>query len=103
MKNMKVQNWPVIKKGKLMKQRKELTQAEVNLVLVFMQEISRNVQEWTVGAKDLNRRIYTQVDKADPRTTPLFKDMNKLRNKIRRVKEANKRVSTIIHKLKTQR
>lgn len=100
---MDTQKQTRVKKVKQPKQRKELTQAEANLVLEIFRDVSHNIQEWQHQARSLNKEIYNKVDKADPSTTPLFKDMNRLRNKIRHIKEANKKVSSIIHKLKTQR
>lgn len=91
------------RKQKQPKIRHQLSQAELNILLKILSPASSNLQESIHYLKTAEKIAYQQADKDTEEGCAYFKILNKIRDTLGFQKQMNKKVASIIYKLKSQR
>lgn len=91
------------RKQKQPKIRHQLSQAELNVLLKILSPASSRLQEALGHLRQDEKDFYKLSDKDTLLGETYFEALNRTRSEITRLKAMNKRMSTILFKLKSQR
>ena len=91
------------RKQKQVKIRHQLSQAELNVLLKILSPASSRLQEALGYLREDEKEYYKLSDKDAILGQVYFEALNRTRSEITRLKAMNKRMSTILFKLKSQR
>ncbi len=91
------------RKVKQQKIRHQLSQADLNILLKILSPASSKLQESIHYLKTAEKIAYQQADKDTEEGREYFRMLNQIRDTIGFQKQMNKKVASIIYKLKSQR
>lgn len=91
------------RKVKQQKIRHQLSQADLNILLKILSPASSKLQDSIHYLKTAEKIAYQQSDKDTEHGREYFRMLNQIRDTIGFQKQMNKKIASIIYKLKSQR